>query len=275
MSPHVQAQETISSQNIVLSAVLTVLGGFSTRWLHFWGMFRWKAKRWCPGNNSLANLSVSGGFANSFENSFGVLRHAETQEMISTQIVVCRTNLNLGGFWHAENVFEDCFGGRQQADPKETIYSLIQIYLLHGKKNSQENRFQKRFQKLPWASAYHCPPKHSSKMCSAGRKTSWHSQNRATNYDLRRNRLLGINVSRSKTCSARRITPRYSQNRASNYDCRHNRLLGMNVSRYTEIVIENVLSKLKNPLGTAEIALQTMICDEIVSWASTCRGAAK
>ena len=33
--------------------------------------------------------------------------------------------------------------------------------------------------------------------------------------------------------------------------------------------------RVEKPPGTVKTALQTMICDEIVSWASTCRGAPK
>ena len=44
-----------------------------------------------------------------------------------------------------------------------------------------------------------------------------------------------------KTCPAGRKTPRYSQNLATNYDLRRNRLLGMNVSRCTETVLQNML----------------------------------
>ena len=48
-------------------------------------------------------------------------------------------------------------------------------------------------------------------------------------------------------CSARWKTLRDSQNRATTYDLRRNHLLGINVSRYIEIVFENVLSGSKNP----------------------------
>ena len=56
----VDPQEKISSQ--VCSEVLTVPGGFSTRWARFWGIFRWTVTHWCPGNNFFANLSVPGRF---------------------------------------------------------------------------------------------------------------------------------------------------------------------------------------------------------------------
>ena len=119
----------------------------------------------------------------------------------------------------------------------------------------------------------------------------------------------------SKTCSTGRKTPRYSQNRAINYDLRQNHLLGFNVSRYTETVLGNVLRRSKNPQvqskpryklwfatksspghkrvdgyrntpknvlrrsiklpGTVTFVLQAMICDEIVSWASSCRSTLK
>ena len=88
-------------------------------------------------------------------------------------------------------------------------------------------------------------------MYSAGRKTSRYTQICATDYDLRRNRLLSINVSRYteivlKNVSASRKTPRYPQIRATDYNLRRNRLLGINVSPYTEIVLKNVLSGSKN-----------------------------
>ena len=48
-------------------------------------------------------------------------------------------------------------------------------------------------------------------------------------------------------CSAGRKTPRYSRNRATNYGLRQNRLLGISVSRYTETLLQNVLSRSKKP----------------------------
>ena len=84
---------------------------------------------------------------------------------------------------------------------------------------------------------------------SEARKTTRYTQIGATDYDLGRNRLLGINVSShvspeksAKIYSAGRKNPRYSQNRARNYNLRQNLLLGINVSRYTETVYKNVLS---------------------------------
>ena len=50
-----------------------------------------------------------------------------------------------------------------------------------------------------------------------------------------------------KNVLRRRKTPRYSQNRATNYDLRRNRLLGILVSKYNEIVHKNLLSGLKKP----------------------------
>ena len=112
-----------------------------------------------------------------------------------------------------------------------------------------------------------------------------------------------------ETFSGGRETPRYSQNRAKNYDLRQNRLLGFNVSRYTDTVLENVHGRSKNPKGqlkpsyrlwfatnsspgqqrvkvhrnsprkrapqvekppgTVPTELQTMVCNKMVSWAST------
>ena len=73
---HAKTQEMISTLFVVWIAILTVPGGFLTRRVRFWGMFRWKAKRWCPGNNFLANLRVPGRFFRPadhvFENYFCV-----------------------------------------------------------------------------------------------------------------------------------------------------------------------------------------------------------
>ena len=117
------------------------------------------------------------------------------------------------------------------------------------------------------------------------------SQIRAANYDLQRNRFLGINVFscieivlklhgpqvRSNSCdrlcfptkssaghqsaevhrnSPQKRTqwiekpPGYNQIRATNYDLRRNHLLGVSVSPYTGIVLQNVFRWQKNPLGT-------------------------
>ena len=84
-----------------------------------------------------------------------------------------------------------------------------------------------------------------------GRKTLRYSQIRSTNYDLRRNRHLGI------TCrcvlkyftmkySAGWKTPRHTQIRATNYDFRGNRHLGINVSMCIKVVPKEVLSGSKN-----------------------------
>ena len=129
---------------------------------------------------------------------------------------------------------------------------------------------------VSWASACRGIPKQSSKTYSAGRKTSRYSKNRATDYDLGRNCLLGINFRGTpkqspKTYSGSRKTPRYSQNRATDYDLRQNILLGINVTRYTDIVPKNVLRQSKKNPGTVKTEQQTMIQDEIVSWASMCR----
>ena len=59
--------------------------------------------------------------------------------------------------------------------------------------------------------------------------------------------LLSTETFLSKMYSAGRKTSRYSQNRATNYDLRRNGLLGINVSRYTEIVFEKVLSGSTTP----------------------------
>ena len=98
-------------------------------------------------------------------------------------------------------------------------------------------------------------------------------------------------------------------------DLRRNRLLGIKVSRYTETVLKNVLRVSKNPQvqskpsyklwfatksfpghqrvevhgnsprkrtqrvekppGTVKFVLQAMICDDIVSWVSRCRSTLK
>ena len=52
---------------------------------------------------------------------------------------------------------------------------------------------------------------------------------------------------------------------------RVNRHLGISVSPYTEIILKNVLGRLKNLPDTLKVALQAMICDDIVCGASACR----
>ena len=48
-------------------------------------------------------------------------------------------------------------------------------------------------------------------------------------------------------------------------------LLGISVSRYTEVVLKNVLRRLKKLPDIRKFALQTMMCDKIFYWASVCR----
>ena len=99
------------------------------------------------------------------------------------------------------------------------------------------------------ASAYRRTRKHSFKTFSADRKTSHvHSNLRymlwfATKSSPGHHRL----VVHSNTCLTVGKTPQYRQNHATNCDLRRNRRLGINVSRYTEIVLEKVLSESKNP----------------------------
>ena len=93
-------------------------------------------------------------------------------------------------------------------------------------------------------------------------------QIRATNSDLRRNRLLGFNVAWYTERVLENVfsgskNPQVQSNWATGYDLQRNRLLGINVLRYTERVLENVLSRTENPQVKTE--LYTMICDEIVS----------
>ena len=55
---HVDAQKAISSPIIVSSANLSIPGGFSTRWVRFWGLFRCTSTRWCSGGDFVANHSL-------------------------------------------------------------------------------------------------------------------------------------------------------------------------------------------------------------------------
>ena len=92
---------------------------------------------------------------------------------------------------------------------------------------------------LSGASTCRGTPKQSPKTYSAGRGTARYSKNRATDYDLGRNSLMGISVSRYSEIVPRNLpdrskNPRYSQNRATNYDFRQNLPLGINMPRNTE-----------------------------------------
>ena len=78
------------------------------------------------------------------------------------------------------------------------------------------------------------------------KKASRYMQNRATDYDLGRNRLQGISLARYTEIVPKNVldgskNPHVQPNRATNYDLRLNRLLGINVSRHTETVPKNVL----------------------------------
>ena len=174
---------------------------------------------------------------------------------------------------------------------------------------------------VSWASTYRDTLKQSSKTCSAGRKTPRYSQNRAKNYGLRQNRLLGISVSRytetllKNVLSRSKKLPVHSNSLYRLWFGTKSSHLNINVSMCTKIVSENVLSGSKNPEvqskrsyklwfatkssaghkrveghrntpknvlwrskklpGTVKFGIQAMICDEIVSWASTCRDTLK
>ena len=60
-------------------------------------------------------------------------------------------------------------------------------------------------------------------------------------------RILRSTWRKKKRAQKVKKAPRYSQICATGYDLRRNRLLGINVSRYTVTVLENVLSVYKNP----------------------------
>ena len=75
----------------------------------------------------------------------------------------------------------------------------------------------------------------------------------------------GIPKQTPKTYSAGQKSPRYSQNRATDYDLGRNCLLGMNVSRHTETVPKNLLTALEVHGETASLDkmsldIRTYIC---------------
>ena len=101
------------------------------------------------------------------------------------------------------------------------------------------------------------PPKRSQRV----EKPSRYTQIRATNYDMQRNRLLGSNMSKcTENCTSQVQSDSRGLISWASACCR---------------ALKHVLNGSKNPPGTGKIALQTMIYDEIVYWASTCRGAPK
>ena len=67
----------------------------------------------------------------------------------------------------------------------------------------------------------------------------------------------------------------YTQICATGYDWRRNRHLSIKVSMCIKIVPKDVLSGSKNPQVQSKPSYKTMVCDEIVSWASACRGTPK
>ena len=73
-----------------------------------------------------------------FEDYLGVRRYADAQEKTYSRIRVYQEFFRL-----SEYVFEDYFGVRRYADAKGTINLQILIYLLHEKKDSQENHVLK------------------------------------------------------------------------------------------------------------------------------------
>ena len=133
---------------------------------------------------------------------------------------------------------------------------------------------------VSWASTCRSTLKQSLKTCTAGRKTSRYSENRATNCGWRQNRLLGISVSICTKIVFKNVLtgsknlqvqskPTYKLWFATKSSPDHKRVEGY---RNTP---KNVLRRSEKLPGTGKFVLQAMICDEIVSWVSTCRGILK
>ena len=133
---------------------------------------------------------------------------------------------------------------------------------------------------VSWASTSRCVPKKSPKTYSPSHETPRFSQNRATNCGWRQNRLLGISVSIcTKIVSKNVLTgsenlqvqtkPTYKLWFATKSSPDHKRVEGY---RNTP---KNVLRRSEKLPRTGKFVLQAMICDEIVSWVSTCRGILK
>ena len=103
----------------------------------------------------------------------------------------------------------------------------------------------------------------------------------ASNYDMRRNRQVGIIVSMcikivpKNVLSESKKPPGTDKTTTTTYDLRQNLLVGINVSRYNRNRPQKRTQRVKKTPGTVKTELQTMICDEIVSWASMCRGTPK
>ena len=86
---------------------------------------------------------------------------------------------------------------------------------------------------VSWAWRFSRTPKYSSKMGSAGQKSSRYDKICATGYDLRGNHFSGIGD-----------------------------------SSYNDTVLKNALSRSLKPPRYTQIWMQAMICEEIVSWAT-------
>ena len=134
---------------------------------------------------------------------------------------------------------------------------------------------------VSWASACRGTPKHSSKTCSAGQKSSLdHSNSLYRLWFRTKSSHLGISVSMCTKIVSKNVLsgsknpqvqskPSYKLWFATKSSPVHKRIEG---HRNTP---KNVLRRSKKFPGTVKFTLQAMICDKIVSWASTCRGTLK
>ena len=133
---------------------------------------------------------------------------------------------------------------------------------------------------VSWASTCRDTLKQSSKTCSAGRETSRYCQNRATNYDLQRNRLLDINVSRYTETALENELRRSKNSQVQSKPCYKLWFATKSSPGHQRIDVyqhspQKRTQRVEKPPGTAKTALQTMFCDIIVSWTSACRGTPK
>ena len=122
--------------------------------------------------------------------------------------------------------------------------------------------------------------KRSTKKYSAGRKTPRYSHNRATDYDLERYRLLGINVLRHTERVPKNVINRSKNPKVQSNP--RNRLLFRRISSPGHKRVEahrnspqKRTHRVEKPPSTFKTELKTLICDKIFSWASTCRGTSK
>ena len=211
----------------------------------------------CPGTSKHSSKPCSAGQKSSLVHSYSLYRlwFGTKSSHLGINVSMCTKIVS-------KNVLSESKNPQVQSKPSYKLWFATKSSpghnLVEGYRNTPKNVLRKS-KKLPgtvkfalqamicdeivsWASTCRGTLKQSSKTCSAGRKTPSYSQNRTINYDLRRNRLLGIKVSRYTEAVLENVLS-VSKNPQAHSNSRGSYLLGMSVSPRTGRVVRHVLSE--------------------------------